>query len=101
MAVRRGESRGEEMGRKEIRQRGGAHHGGRVSLGGGAGRERSQPRVKPSVFLKFSSPYIHQHYNTVEILGHSKVSLNLNFVPLNTSRGTLKCATFTRVPKSY
>jgi hypothetical protein len=41
------------------------------------------------------------HYNTVVDMEHFKVPLMLNNVPLNTFRGTLKCASFTHATKSF
>jgi hypothetical protein len=42
-----------------------------------------------------------RHYNTVVDMGHFKVPLMLNNVPLNTFRSTLKCASFTHAPKIF
>jgi hypothetical protein len=42
-----------------------------------------------------------RHYNTVVDMGHFKVPLMLNNVPLNIFRGTLKCASFTHASKSF
>jgi hypothetical protein len=43
----------------------------------------------------------HSHYNTLVDMGHFKVPLMLNNVPLNIFRVTLKCASFTHAPKSF
>jgi hypothetical protein len=42
-----------------------------------------------------------KHYNTEVNMGHFKVPLKLNKVPLKTYRGTLKCASFTHASNSF